>query len=329
MKFTVPPGSKKRLGIMAFCGSLALNIGGILFFVIAWHSFKQPTVIIKSSDSSLQLLSPSFNQSAEPIGQNRHEILHYDTLKQQIEQTLSDAKIGEHDLGLFLQDTTSGSLLGINEREEFIPASLLKIPIMMATLKRVDRGEIQLTDSIELVADDLSDEAGTLYKKGAGAQLTVWELIKDMILASDNTAKNALVRQLSNEELNAVFAHVGIPNPFQADTYNAVTPRGYSRLFKSLYLSTFLSPAVSEKALDIMTDTIAENLIAAGVPPEVQVAHKFGQLPNLLEDCGIIYYPQNPYYLCIMTKNIEETKAADLMKKLSKLTFDYVTAKSS
>lgn len=51
--------------------------------------------------------------------------------------------------------------------------------------------------------------------------------------------------------------------------------------------------------------------------PACQKAQKFGERVNSLQeielhDCGIIYYPKNPYLLCVMTKgnNLDNLKSA-------------------
>lgn len=254
------------------------------------------------------------------------EIIHYADLRPVLVEDIEDFEASSN-LGLFLQDVSSGSWMGINERDGFTPASLLKIPIMMAILKKVDREEIDLKDKISLAEEDIDTNAGELYLQGAGFETTYGDLIRIMILSSDNTAKNALKRQLTEAELNAVFAHVGIPNPYLASTDQVVTPRDFSRLFKSLYLSTFLSPNMSQRALDLATDTTVESLISSGVNPEVQVAHKYGERPDGLADCGIVYHPHNPYYICIMTKDIEITKAKSLIAKLSSDIYQFVDSK--
>lgn len=257
--------------------------------------------------------------------QNNDAVLHFSDLKTQIESELE--KFGaQKNTGLFLQDGQIGTWLGINEKSGFNPASLLKIPVMMAILKKVHLDEISLKDKLEITEEDLDKNAGTLYQKGPGYKMTVWDFIEEMILTSDNTAKNVLKRQLSDAELNSVFAHVGIPNPYtSADVL--VSPRGYTRLFKSLYFSTYLPSKLSEKALGVSTDTKMENLLSAGVPYEIQVAHKYGERPNNISDCGIIYHPKNPYFLCIMIRDMEIAKAKELMVNLSKIVYNYYSSK--
>jgi beta-lactamase class A len=257
---------------------------------------------------------------------NDNLIIHYDGLKDQLLQEIKKYNATD-EVGVFLQDINTGTWLGINEKEGFLSASLLKLPIMMATLKKVERGEIKLTDKITLIQDDLNMQSGDLYKKGAGAKVSVEDLLEEMILSSDNTAKQALVRQLSDEELSAVLIHVGI----SMDGVGTISPRDYLRMFKALYYSTFLTPALSEKALDLTTDTQEENLISAGVPYEIQVAHKFGVLSQekQLHDCGIIYYPKNPYTLCVMTKGMESADSKKLIQTISKDIFEFVDKKEN
>jgi beta-lactamase class A len=272
----------------------------------SYHLTKNKTPFIDSSTSN-----------------NTNPILQYNNLKPLI---LSEIETYDDpiNIGFFLQDTETGAYLGINEKEGFHPASLLKIPVLMAIFKRAERNEIKLNDLVTIMPEDLDQNYGQLYKEGAGSQHSYINLAEYMILNSDNTAKNALRRQLSNDELNAVFTHMGIPNPY-FENNQLITPRDYNRFFKSLYFSTFINQYYSEKILDLATDTQTENLLSRFVPPEIQISHKFGERPDGLSDCGIIYEPKNPYFLCIMTKNIPIIKAGELIAKLSAITYQHIS----
>jgi beta-lactamase class A len=301
--------------------SLGLNI-----YLIFRPQSNQNNDSSKENSPKYKLINPLQKEVIDSNIQADSVILHYSGLKERLENEIGSPE-NEKNIGLFLQDSRTGAWLGINEKENFVPASLLKMPIMMAILKKADRGEITLNDKIKLVGEDLDQNSGQLYKKGANYEISVWDLLKEMVLASDNTAKNVLKRQLSETELNAIFAHVGIPNPYLDSNGQMVTPRGYSRIFKSLYFSTFLPDSLSEKGLDLTTDTGMENLISAGLPPEIQVAHKYGERPDGISDCGIIYHPKSVYFLCIMTKDIEIPKARELIANSSKIIFDFVSSK--
>lgn len=299
-----------------------LIIFSIISFGINIYQFTKQT---KSKEKNYLLISPYKNNNTIDNNQETNTPIHYVNLKPKLEKILKENDINQKNIGLFLQNSKTGAWLGINEKSNFVPASLLKIPIMMAILKKAEREEINLSNKITIQKEDMDKNAGDLWKKGPNYQISYWDLIKKMILISDNTAKNALKRQLTFEELNAIFSHVGIPNPYAPTNGHTITPRDYNRIFKSLYFSTFLNPEFSEKAIDISTDTAVENLISHQIPKGIKIAHKFGERPNGLHDCGIIYFPENPYFLCIMTEDIELSKAKTIISKLSKEIYDYIS----
>ncbi len=61
-----------------------------------------------------------------------------------------------------------------------------------------------------------------------------------------------------------------------------------------------------------MTKTKFNKGLRAGISEDMEVAHKFGEhttyytdgrAPDYqLHDCGIIYHPKKPYFVCVMTK---------------------------
>lgn len=274
------------------------------------------------------LVAPEINkQLADNIDSSSY-ILHYSRLRSEIQPEIDKIEAGKK-VGLFVQDIKTGSWMGINEKMGFTPASLLKVPIMIAIMKKKDRGEISLSDKIIIKKEDLDLDYQTKYEGKEGQEFTVEELLISMIKESDNTAKNALVRQLFSYEMDDVFQHMGVPNPYLPENQDkTVSPRDYSRFFKSLYYSTFLSPSSSQFALELTTHTQLESLLPEGVPDDVQVAHKFGVYDeSFLHDCGIVYHEKNPYLICVMTKELPSSISSDLIRKISTFTYEFVNSK--
>jgi hypothetical protein len=46
-----------------------------------------------------------------------------------------------------------------------------------------------------------------------------------------------------------------------------------------------------------------------------------------LLDCGIIYYPNNPYILCVMTEGTEWGKMEEVISNVSKMVYEEVKAR--
>jgi hypothetical protein len=61
------------------------------------------------------------------------------------------------------------------------------------------------------------------------------------------------------------------------------------------------------------------------------VAHKFGERimgdSFQLHDCGIVYYPDNPYLLCVMTKGHDFYKQQTAIQIISKFIYNKISQK--
>lgn len=307
---------------------LVLSLCGNIFLYLTMNNIKVNGNYV--SGEFLQYTKPLDTQPIDSNSQSPNYILQYSGLTQIINNEIAKYNGTEGTVGVFVQDTKTGAWLGINERTGFYPASLLKIPIMMAILKKVQLGEMKLSDTITLTQEDLDSGWGDLYKNGVGAKFTVQQLLEDMIKSSDNTAKNALKRQLTVTEIDEVFVHIGITDPYLTDTDHSVSPRDYTRLFKALYYSTFLSPHYSEIALQLATNSREEDLISQNLPDGIQVSQKFGiyEDEGVLHDCGIVYHEKNPYFICIMTNGIDRNQSEELIPRISKDVYDYIDKES-
>lgn len=236
-----------------------------------------------------------------------------------------------HKLGVYFEYLPSGVSIGINEKEEFVSASLLKVPLIMGVYKLIDDKKIQPDTQIKIIEPDLDKRFGELWKAGPGQNITVSELVRYTIEKSDNTAANALFRTLNGARLDDVFDSLDIPK--DADSNRAViTTKNYSSILRSLFLSSYLPKNLSNQLLELLTKTEYKDKLPAGVPNEIKVAHKigvYGNTPNennvIYTDCGIVYVPRRPYILCMMTIS-NDTQARQSMKNVSSLVYQYVSS---
>ena len=248
----------------------------------------------------------------------------YQPLKPQINGTLTNVGLAGH-FGVYFEDLTTGAWIGINEKDQYLPMSLLKVPTMVAVLKKVEKGKLTLDGVVTLQADDLNGVSGSLAEKGAGYRITVRDLLRIMIKESDNTALLTFNRRiLTYEELEDAKTALGIHADNETD--DAISPKGYSNILRSLYLSTYLRRPFSQIALSIMSETDYNTQLPAGLPSNVKVAHKVGfdASSGLYHDCGIVYVPQKPYILCVMSKETDYWQANHAISEISQKTYNYI-----
>jgi beta-lactamase class A len=210
-------------------------------------------------------------------------------------------------ISVYFRDLNNGPWFGLGEKEEFIPGSLLKVPLMISVLREAMENPNILDREVLLVKDEsFKQEIASSASLEFGKKYTIAQLVEAMIRFSDNSAADALFKNLKAERLEQSYSDLGISVP-QNDQYT-VSVRTYASFFRILYNATYVSQAYSEKALYLLANTEFNDGIVAGVPSSVFVAHKFGERFDektglkQLHDCGIIYLPNRPYLLCIMSK---------------------------
>ena len=232
--------------------------------------------------------------------------------------------------GVYFEYLPSGVSIGVDEKENFISASLLKVPLVMAVFKEIEEGTLRLDQKLAVKEANIDPYFGELWKMGPGTEITVEQAINLVLTESDNTAKSVLFDSLKQESIDNVFDSLDIPKEREG-TNPVVSPKNYSSILRSLYLSSYLKEENSNHVLDLLTKTIFTDKLPAGVPSYVKVAHKigvYGQTDDskaIYTDCGIIYIPKRPYILCIMARTNEE-EATKIMIELSKTVYDYVSS---
>jgi beta-lactamase class A len=198
----------------------------------------------------------------------------------------------------------------------------------MSILKKVEKNELSLTDTVVIKKEDINKRFGDLWKDGEGAMFTIEELIEKSLMYSDNTAYEALFRLLTTNEVIEVYDNLEI-EVSSKESNPKVSPKSYSSIFRSLYLASYLSKEDSNYILEMLTRTIFKDKIPAGVPADIPVAHKIGvfsieeSTEQVFTDCGIVYAPQRPYVLCIFVKDSDE-EAKKHSSYISNMVYKYV-----
>lgn len=237
-------------------------------------------------------------------------------------------------ISVYFRDLNNGPWFGIHEDERFSPASLLKVPILISVLKQAesDAGLLQRPLTVQTLVDD---NAGALYPPEQmveqGKTYTTDELLRFMIAHSDNNAKNVLVLSINDAIIQAIFTELGIRVPDSPTPTDFTTVKDNASFFRVLYNATFLNREMSERALAYLAASQFTVGLVAGVPKGVVVAHKFGQrtLPgglSQLHDCGIVYYPEHPYLLCVMTRGTTGKGLATVIGDISRQVYGEVDA---
>ncbi|MDD5657484.1 MAG: class A beta-lactamase-related serine hydrolase [Elusimicrobia bacterium] len=224
-------------------------------------------------------------------------------------------------ISVYFRDLNNGPWFGVDEKAEFAPASLLKVPIMMTILKQAEKTPDLLGLKLVAMDETPAQDGQTLapdQRVQPGKPYTVDELLSLMIVYSDNRAHDLLLDLMDRRMFKHVFEDLSLVGPDLRAKEAHISVKGYATFFRILYNASYLDRAMSRKALELLSRSEFKDGLAAGLPPGTLAAHKFGERAydgspeKQVHDCGIIYHPREPYLACVMTRgtSFPEMRAA-------------------
>ena len=112
------------------------------------------------------------------------------------------AKVTDGEVGLTAIHIESGRRVSFHETDRFPMASTFKVPIAVQLLSRIDRGEVRLDQMVTIEPHDLHPGSGEISNllKQPGVVLSVRNLMELMLLISDNSATDIMLRLAGGPE---------------------------------------------------------------------------------------------------------------------------------
>jgi len=219
--------------------------------------------------------------------------------------------------GFYVIRLNSGFSYGVNENDIFEPASLNKLPVILAMYIEAENGNINLETVYALKGSDRVTGSGSLYGKPEGYELTYRDILSYMGKESDNTAANIARNLLGEEKIKQAIDIAGMDNTVVIGEDQKTTPYDIGLFFQKLWEGDIVSKKHRDEILKNLTDTIYEEWLAAGIPLSTDVAHKYGREIHVVNDAGIIFTDE-PFILVLLSKGVVEREADQVFPELSK-----------
>lgn len=312
--------------------SVASLLIGILIGRVSVPSVKNSAVpkneLEEVRETGYKFISPLLECEA---GKDSYKLIGLNPVQIEVNDFVEKEKANGNivEAAIYFRDLNNGPWFGVNEHTAFSPASLLKLPVMMAYFKKAEEEPALLDKKVKyeakdaLLGQDVAPE--TTIKKGES--YAIGDLIERMMVYSDNAALTVLEDNIEPAQIDKITLDLGVETATDTTPLDFMSVKGYAGLFRILYNASYLEKSYSEKALEIMSRSDFADGIVAGVPKGIVVSHKFGERQLeansvQLHDCGVVYRPKNPYLLCIMTKGGDFSRLAQFIKQSSKIVYD-------
>ena len=235
-----------------------------------------------------------------------------------LQRQLEQAVLGfQGTVGIYVRNLRTGATAAINADSAFPTASMIKVPILIATFDAIQQGKLQYTQQLTYT-DSLAyrdeDELGYQLKDSAKVRLSWVEMM--MLTLSDNTSALWLQSLAgTGTTINSWLETHG----FQVTRVNSrtpgreamraqygwgvTTPREMTRLFTMIRNGEAVSPAASQEMYRHLTRSYWTGEAISQIPPWVQAATKQGAVDHSRSETLLVNAPHGDYVFSIITKD--------------------------
>lgn len=130
--------------------------------------------------------------------------------------------------GLYIKDLSTTEEYSHRGKESWYIASGVKVPVAIEVLRQVEQNHLSLDTRIRLSEDDYVDGAGETNYQKPGSFLSVQYLLEQMLIYSDNTASDLLIKAVGLDSINKLVQRL-VPDGFgEITTLGDVRRHAYS-----------------------------------------------------------------------------------------------------
>jgi len=233
---------------------------------------------------------------------------------------------------MMVVDLDSGTYAQIGANQKIAAASTIKTPLLIAFLQDVDAGKIKLDEPLEISEDVIVGEAGEFQLLPVGTKKTALETATEMIVISDNTATNMIIKRLGGfAAVNQRFKSWGLNNIVlnsnlpDLEGTNTISTQDMVTLLSMIDKGKLIAPRSRDRFIDIMSRPITDTLLPQGIGANARIFHKTGDIGLAVGDAGIVDMPNGKRYaIAVMVKRPNNDQSAnELIRQISRTTYDY------
>jgi len=265
-------------------------------------------------------------QSAQPSQAEKQQVLW-----QKLVATINDIDRNlDGVLGVAIEDLTTGQIFFLRPDEVFPQASSIKIAVLVELYRQSQtQAGAKLTDLYTVQTSDMVPDSDIMLGLTPGVtRVTNRDLATMMIAVSDNAATNVLIDRVGMENVNKLMETLGLSRTrlrrkmmdlkaASEGRENVSTPREMMTLLESIYRGKLLNKDMTADFFKMLS-THKDSFIPRDLPPDLQIANKPGELEGVRNDSGVVFVPNRPYLICLMTTYLRnERSGEDAISRIS------------
>lgn len=255
------------------------------------------------------------DQNTEVENKNNSQYIDM-SLAKDIEAYFQENGIDHEKVAYCITDLEHNIKYSMNEKDEFIAASIYKLPLAMLYYDKVNEGEYTL-DSTFTYSGYMHEDAGVISSDyGIGSQVPLSDLLNDLIIYSDNDAGHILYENLGGwkEYKEAMTKYTDsisenyytMDNVTTANTMNDVVTYLYDH--KEDYKGLIKNMEEAEPGEYLDRDT------------QLSMPQKYGMYDSALNSVGFVEC--NTSYSIVVLTSLGD-KGADVMANINRIAYEH------
>lgn len=260
-------------------------------------------------------------------------------LQKQIEELI---KGFNGDIGVYVKSLKTNKIVSINADTIFPTASMIKIPLLIGVMDKINKGALQYHQNLIYKDSLLYAGVDILGSFKNNEQIELSKVMMLMLTMSDNTASLWLQSLAGGgKRINEILDSLGFKNTrVNSRTpgremyrtqygWGQTTPNEMATLYEKIYKGEVINDSASQKMLRLMGRDYWDEEAISQIPSTIFVAAKSGAVDETRNETLLVMAPKNPYIFSIYTKNNkdkswkENNEAWVLTRKISKLLWEH------
>ncbi len=259
-------------------------------------------------------------------------------LQSQVEELVKDFN---GDIGIYVKSLKTNKVVQINADTIFPTASIVKIPILIGIIDKINKGELTYHQNITYADSLLYAGEDILGSFKNAEKIHLSKVVMLMLTTSDNTASLWLQKLAgTGTRINEILAENGLENTrvnsrtlgreINRNKYGwgQTTPEEMTTILEKLYQGKIINDSLSKKMIRLLGRNYWDEEALSEIPTTIFVASKSGAVDASRSETLLVMAKQ-PYMFTILTKNNKDkswetnNEAWVLTRKLSKLLYQY------
>ncbi|MEJ8817370.1 serine hydrolase [Lacibacter sp. H407] len=250
------------------------------------------------------------------------------------------------DIGIYVKSLKTGKVVAVNADSVFPTASMVKVPILIGIVDKLNKAELNYHQSLLYNDSLLYEGVDILGSFKNNEKIDLSKVLMLMLTTSDNTASlwlqslagtgtriNQLMDSLGYKHTRVNSRTTGRENNRTMYGWGQTSAFEMANLFERIYKKEIFSDSSCIQMMRLLGRNYWDEEGLSAIPPTVEVFSKNGAVNASRSEVMLVNAPHHPYVVCIVTKNNKDqswnatNEAWALTRQLSALLWNYFEPK--